>query len=1131
MAGTFVPIAGGTMTGSLVVGSGAKISIISSSTTGSILTQQVTGNGTDANIWDSYVNASVLQFRIVNDAYSATSTWMSVTRSGAVISSIALAVRPTFNGYTPYDTGNLTNASSSTSGILTSADWNTFNNKISGNQTITLTGDASGSGTTSISVTNNLITVNEFSANDTAWPVVWDNTSKGLHHTASKLTWQALSGILNTPTLKATIVKATGQVRLDGAKSDSIGAGAYYGIYDTTTYAHFWQIRANGDLGLYSTSNSGTSYVNPIIVSPTGSISVLGSLAASYFQSTATNAGANGYLLDSTYGTSGIYLGNGDSATYSTYNMKIKSWFGIGFESYDNITRTVLNTRTGNFSTLGTIAAASFTENSTPLSSKYHPLENQRVSSSSDVSFNTINNTFMYNGVQTMAAGSTYQGYWFSILTLSITAQYGASSASFSISNTYNTGASTNFYELNGSIKIRQQSAMTNTLDMCALTVEGFTGSFSTSYIRAVLTTDTSANKVVTLYAYSQWLYDSVVLSISGAAGAVSKTLTFSGTSLPAGTQYSPMTRMSQDYTGNVAFYNNVYLVNSSNLSVAGNASVAGTLSWSGGIWRDYTGSASYTMAYGVNAGTPGGTNYSLGFAKDGSYAWLNGTTVDISNASDVGFRVHASGITVFRNNTYLNNATSNLIAYNNVGVAAPTQSTRSAGTKIVLFPAISASQVDYAIGIEGSTLWSSIPNSTCFFKWYSNTAGIMTLDGSGNLNVAGNISKTGGTAYQFLKANGTTYTSANSNGVSRLYRNDASYTSTYYIYHTWEAVNPNGGNTWRIRAANDGSDSETGITTTMVDYASLAVNAQQLGGVAAAGYLPLTAGSGKALTGDLYTQNVIVGTSKVLGFFQSSFNMKSDASGNVIMTQDYSRSVSITYSTSSTQYVFSSSNFTVTSPILPSSSGTVALGSSSLRWGTLYATTLNVTSMTSGSNSFSIGSNGLVVDNTACIQLWQNSTFAAFGHATQLAANVNNYAVLADTSNNVYVNAGSTLRFRIANAEKMTMSSTLFSIATKLAFTSGSSNTYYIETSASTNTITAPSQAGELRIMSNQSGAPVSLSLTASGCTFTGRTEAGTRFNGATHLTIRGNDPIFLFAINSTIWHVISNTGVTAAS
>jgi hypothetical protein len=43
-------------------------------------------NGTDAKLFDSYIDAGNIYFRFVNDAYSAASTWLQATRSGYAIS-------------------------------------------------------------------------------------------------------------------------------------------------------------------------------------------------------------------------------------------------------------------------------------------------------------------------------------------------------------------------------------------------------------------------------------------------------------------------------------------------------------------------------------------------------------------------------------------------------------------------------------------------------------------------------------------------------------------------------------------------------------------------------------------------------------------------------------------------------------------------------------------------------------------------------------------------------------------------------------------------------------------------------------------------------------------------------------
>ncbi len=105
-------------------------------------------------------------------------------------------------------------------------------------------------------------------------------------------------------------------------------------------------------------------------------------------------------------------------------------------------------------------------------------------------------------------------------------------------------------------------------------------------------------------------------------------------------------------------------------------------------------------------------------------------TSTGAGNASDGGGQL------------YLNGSGNNRIDYNTNGTGAPAITTRSAGTKITLYPALSASQTDYAIGIDAATMWSSIPVSdpSFKFKWYGNTTEVANLDGTGNFNVAGNI-------------------------------------------------------------------------------------------------------------------------------------------------------------------------------------------------------------------------------------------------------------------------------------------------------------------------------------------------------------------------------------------------------
>ena len=94
----------------------------------------------------------------------------------------------------------------------------------------------------------------------------------------------------------------------------------------------------------------------------------------------------------------------------------------------------------------------------------------------------------------------------------------------------------------------------------------------------------------------------------------------------------------------------------------------------------------------------------------------------------------------------YLNGSTSNRVEWNTQGTGAPAFTTRSAGTKLLLYPTLSGSVADYAIGIDAATMWYSIPenNASFKFKWYGATTEIASLDGAGAFTAVGGIS--GGT-------------------------------------------------------------------------------------------------------------------------------------------------------------------------------------------------------------------------------------------------------------------------------------------------------------------------------------------------------------------------------------------------
>ena len=128
----------------------------------------------------------------------------------------------------------------------------------------------------------------------------------------------------------------------------------------------------------------------------------------------------------------------------------------------------------------------------------------------------------------------------------------------------------------------------------------------------------------------------------------------------------------------------------------------------------------------------------------------VDGTTIGATTASTVkATTVTTTGTgspTDATGQVYLNGATSNRVEWNTAGTGAPAFTTRSAGTKLLLYPSLSGSVADYAIGIDAATMWYSVPeNNVSFkFKWYGATTEIASLSGTGVFTAVGGIS--GGT-------------------------------------------------------------------------------------------------------------------------------------------------------------------------------------------------------------------------------------------------------------------------------------------------------------------------------------------------------------------------------------------------
>lgn len=161
------------------------------------------------------------------------------------------------------------------------------------------------------------------------------------------------------------------------------------------------------------------------------------------------------------------------------------------------------------------------------------------------------------------------------------------------------------------------------------------------------------------------------------------------------------------------------------NTATTGNVTLGGTLATTNGG----TNLTSFTANGLVYASSTSALATGSAFTFDGANVSTTGQLI----STRTGTAADASG------QIYLNGATSNRIEWNTAGTGTPAFTTRSDGVKALLYPAISGSQVDYAIGISAATLWSSIPvaSSSFFFKWYGGETEVASLDGTGAFTAA----------------------------------------------------------------------------------------------------------------------------------------------------------------------------------------------------------------------------------------------------------------------------------------------------------------------------------------------------------------------------------------------------------
>lgn len=154
--------------------------------------------------------------------------------------------------------------------------------------------------------------------------------------------------------------------------------------------------------------------------------------------------------------------------------------------------------------------------------------------------------------------------------------------------------------------------------------------------------------------------------------------------------------------------------------------------------------------------GEPTGTitnSYSL-YVDGSGISYINGRLILASNSgisNNSNTITNSTGSLNVNGDIVLYNSTKQSVIFNSTGSGVPSFTTRSSGTKVVLLPNISASTIDYALGVSSSSLWYSVSDTTCNHSWYLGTSRRLQLDNTGIIFTSG-----GGNVVQKMNNNTT---------------------------------------------------------------------------------------------------------------------------------------------------------------------------------------------------------------------------------------------------------------------------------------------------------------------------------------------------------------------------------------
>jgi hypothetical protein len=243
------------------------------------------------------------------------------------------------------------------------------------------------------------------------------------------------------------------------------------------------------------------------------------------------------------------------------------------------------------------------------------------------------------------------------------------------------------------------------------------------------------------------------VLTITNTGTVVTGTESVTGaiTANGAITTATTLTAANLSITGNVAF-------TAANVSLGSNTAVRIT---GGGpnqfLKTDGNGNLSWVSAGGTAnvAGAPTQVQFNTGGAMDASANFTFDKTTNtlvVTNATNSGnlsvggnatvaanLSVTTGNISASGNVSLIGNNVTGKLVFNNNGVAAPILNGVSNGTRTIFYNSAGAQATNFAMGIDSSTLWYSVPDTASFHRWYGGTTQLAYLTGIG-FSVTGNI-------------------------------------------------------------------------------------------------------------------------------------------------------------------------------------------------------------------------------------------------------------------------------------------------------------------------------------------------------------------------------------------------------